>query len=193
MPDLDPATEWTVLGCWLLFVAVWLIGWIYNLLRAPRIERRRLSPSVIVGAVIVYAISWCVPTRVWDALWVDSAPLRYAGIVLVLAGTGFAMWARVTLGTMWTGAPAQRAGHRLCTTGPFALARHPIYTGFLTMLIGTACACGLGSWTGPVVAGAIALFFKIRDEEKLMHETFGSQYDAYRARVPALIPLPRLR
>ena len=192
-PDLDPAIEWTVLACWLLSVAVWLIGWIYNLLRAPKIARRRLSPWILAGAVAAYAISWSIPDRVWDAISFDNAVLRDAGLVLVLAGTAFALWARVTLGTMWSGTPAQRALHRLHTGGPFALTRHPIYTGFLAMLAGTAMVYGLGSWTGPVIAGAVALFFKIRDEEKLMLETFGERYEAYRSRVSALIPFPRPR
>jgi protein-S-isoprenylcysteine O-methyltransferase Ste14 len=193
MPELDPATEWTVLGCWLLFVAIWLIGWIYNLVRAPKIELRRLSPKVVLGAVAVYAISWLIPGRVWDALWIDNPTLREAGVALVVAGTAFALWGRAALGTMWSGTPVRRAGHQLRTTGPFALVRHPIYTGFLTMLIGTALACGLGSYVGPVIAGALALFFKIRDEERLMCDAFGAQYDAYRERVPALVPIPRPR
>lgn len=191
-PDLDPAAEWTVLGCWLLFAAVWLTGWIYNLVRAPKIERRRLSPSVVLGAIMAYAVSWLIPSRIWDVLWIDNPSLRNAGIALVLAGTAFALWARATLGTMWSGTPTRRAGHTLRTNGPFALTRHPIYTGFLAMLAGTALAFGLGTWIGPVVAGAIALFFKIRDEERLMCEAFGAQYDAYRSRVPAIVPFARL-
>jgi protein-S-isoprenylcysteine O-methyltransferase Ste14 len=191
--DLDPVTEFTLFGCWMLFVAVWVAGWIYNLMRAPKARRRKLSPWIFVGGAIAYAISWLVPSRVWDFLAVDHWAFRDIGVALVLGGTAFAIWARIVLGTMWSGIPSLREGHCLRTTGPFSITRHPIYTGFLAMLIGTALVYGLGSWTGPVVAGAIALFFKIRDEEKLMLETFGEQYETYRSRVYALVPFPRFR
>jgi protein-S-isoprenylcysteine O-methyltransferase Ste14 len=172
---------------------VWVAGWIYNLVRAPRVTRRHFSPSILLGAGLAWLVSWLIPTRVWDALVVDSAPLRAAGVALVLAGTGFAFWARYTLGTMWTGVPSQREGHELRTTGPFAIARHPIYTGVLAMLVGTALACGVGPFAGPVIAGAIGLALKLRVEEKLLADTFGSEYLAYRARVRALLPFPRSR
>ena len=193
MSNPDPVTEWTIIGCWLVFAAVWIGGWIYNLVRAPKVERRKISPSVLLGAGIAWFASWLVPTNVWEALVVDSPALHVAGLALVFAGTAFALWARFTLGTMWTGIPSQRAGHRLQTTGPFAVVRHPIYTGVLSMLAGTALAMGLGVWLGPLLAGSIGLALKMRDEERLMLDTFGPEYEAYRARVRALLPLPRFR
>jgi protein-S-isoprenylcysteine O-methyltransferase Ste14 len=189
--DPGPVIVWTVLSCWLIFAGVWVAGWIYNLLRAPKVERRFISPSVLVGAGVAWFASWLVPTSVWDALVVVSPALQGIGIALVIAGTAFALWARFTLGTMWTGIPSRRAGHALRTNGPFAVARHPIYTGVLAMLVGTALACGVGSWAGPVIAGAIGLALKMRIEEKLLLDAFGSEYEAYRARVRALLPFPR--
>ena len=59
------------------------------------------------------------------------------------------------------------------------------------MLVGTALACGVGPWAGPVIAGAIGLALKMRVEEKMMLDTFGSEYEAYRSRVRALLPFPR--
>jgi protein-S-isoprenylcysteine O-methyltransferase Ste14 len=189
--DPGPAVVWTVLGCWLIFAGVWIVGWVYNLLHAPKVRRRALSPSVLIGAGIAWFASWLVPTSVWDALVVVNPILQGFGIALVFAGTAFALWARFTLGTMWTGIPSQRAGHQLRTSGPFAMARHPIYTGVLAMLVGTALACGIGPYAGPVIAGAIGLALKMRVEEKMLLETFGPEYEAYRSRVRALLPFPR--
>jgi protein-S-isoprenylcysteine O-methyltransferase Ste14 len=189
----DPAVEWTVVSCWLLFAAVWIAGWIYNLLRAPKVERRAISPSVLAGAGIAWFVSWLVPQSVWNALVVVSPVLQGMGIALVVAGTGFALWARAALGIMWNGIPSRRAGHELRTKGPFSIARHPIYTGVLAMLVGTALACGVGPFAGPVIAGAIGLALKMRVEEKILLETFGTDYEAYRARVRALLPIPRFR
>jgi len=187
--ELDPVAEWTLLGCWLIFVATWLAGWIYNLLRAPKVERRHLSPIIFVDAAIVWIVAALVPQRVWDALTVYSLPLRECGIAVLIAGTGFAVWARITLGRMWTGIPAVRAGHTLCTTGPFAIVRHPIYTGVTAMLAGTALIYGFGAWTAPAVVVLLGLTLKIRVEERLMRETFGERYDEYRRRVPAIVPV----
>ena len=186
-----PAVVWTVLSCWLIFAAVWLVGWIYNLVRAPKVERRKISPSILAGAGIAWLASWFVPRSVWDVLALNSPVLSNAGVALVLAGTAFALWARAVLGTMWTGLPSQRAGHRLRTTGPFSIVRHPIYSGVLAMLAGTAMVYGFGVWTGPLIAGAVGLALKMRVEENLLLEAFGPEYQAYRARVPALLPLPR--
>jgi len=170
------------MGCWLIFAVTWIVGWIYNLVRSPKIERRRFSPMVLVGAGALWLVSWLIPARVWDAVTVDHWAFRDLGTALLVAGTAFALWARVTMGTMWSGIPAQRAGHVLCTTGPFAITRHPIYAGVLAMLLGTALVYGLGSWLAPVLAAAIGLSLKIRDEEKLMSETFGDEYARYRRR-----------
>ena len=189
--DVDAIAQWSLLACWILFVVTWLFGWVYNLLRAPKVRRRHLSPMIFVDAAIVWTISLLVPQSVWNALTVDCIPLRDCGVVVLVAGTAFAVWARVTLGRMWTGIPAVRAGHTLCTSGPFAFVRHPIYTGVVSMLAGTALIYGFGSWTVPALAALIGLALKIRVEERLMCETFGEQYDQYRRRVPALLPFPR--
>ena len=146
---------------------------------------------VFVGAAVAWLVSWLMPASVWDALTVDHWAIREVGLALLVAGTGFAIWGRLALGTMWSGTPTQRARHQLRTTGPFALTRHPIYTGVLAMLAGTALVYGVGSWAGPFVAAAIGLGLKIRVEEKLMLETFGCDYRAYRGRVFALVPLPK--
>ena len=73
--DPDPAVVWTVLGCWLIFAGVWIAGWIYNFLHAPKVERRSISPTVLLGAGIAWFISWLIPTSVWDALLVVSPVL----------------------------------------------------------------------------------------------------------------------
>jgi len=66
--------------------------------------------------------------------------------------------------------------------------RHPIYTGLLFGLIGSALA--LGQWRGllAVAIFLLAVLRKIRLEERWMRERFGVAYDDYRARVKALVP-----
>jgi len=117
-----------------------------------------------------------------------SRNLELAGLVLTVAGCLFAIWARLTLGSNWSGQATVKASHELVVTGPYAFARHPIYTGLLTAAAGTAlaigemrCLCGLALIT-------LALIIKMSQEERLMMQTFPVAYPAYRQRVKALIP-----
>lgn len=118
----------------------------------------------------------------------DFAPVLLAGFVLTLAGALFAAWARLTLGANWSGRPSVKAGHELIVAGPYALARHPIYTGLLLALLGTALA--IGEWRALLGFLLIFVYFaaKISREERLMMQTFPDAYPRYCQRVKALIP-----
>jgi protein-S-isoprenylcysteine O-methyltransferase Ste14 len=87
-----------------------------------------------------------------------------------------------------------QADHELRTDGPYAITRHPIYTGLLGMLLGTALLNGLGISLGFLVVGAVFVATRIPVEERLMNNTFPAEYARYRERVPLLVPgLHRLR
>ena len=76
--------------------------------------------------------------------------------------------------------------------GPYAITRHPIYTGLLAMLLGTLLVSGGGLWIVPFPVALILLEFKIRIEERLMTAEFPEEYPYYRQRVPQLAPGLRL-
>jgi protein-S-isoprenylcysteine O-methyltransferase Ste14 len=82
----------------------------------------------------------------------------------------------------------------LVTDGPYALVRHPIYTGMFGMLLATGLA--VSRWHF-LLAGAglywLGTVIRTRVEERLLRSAFGAAYDDYARRVPALIPLPRAR
>jgi protein-S-isoprenylcysteine O-methyltransferase Ste14 len=94
----------------------------------------------------------------------------------------------VYLAGNWSGTVTLKKGHELVQSGPYALVRHPIYTGLLVALIGTAVA--VDRWRA--VAGLTLLMtgiaYKISVEERFMREQFGDAYARYRARVKALVP-----
>jgi protein-S-isoprenylcysteine O-methyltransferase Ste14 len=94
----------------------------------------------------------------------------------------------VHIGTNWSGTVTIKQGHELVTTGPYALVRHPIYTGLLLALAGSALA--RGEWRGAlaVLIALLALWRKLRLEEHWMREQFGEAYRAYSRRVAALVP-----
>jgi protein-S-isoprenylcysteine O-methyltransferase Ste14 len=109
-------------------------------------------------------------------------------LALTILGCGFAIWARVTLGSNWSGLPNVKREHELIVKGPYKLVRHPIYSGLLLALAGTAIADGRSVWVLSLVLLAASYAVKMRQEEQLMMQTFPQDYPAYRRRVKALIP-----
>jgi Phospholipid methyltransferase len=81
-----------------------------------------------------------------------------------------------------------KQGHELMTSGPYALVRHPIYTGLLLAFLGSAVA--RGEWRGLLAVALVfgMLWSKLRLEEKWMGAQFGESYEAYSRRVSALVP-----
>lgn len=114
--------------------------------------------------------------------------LAWLMVVLVAGGFAFSWWARVHLGTMWSANITLKEGHRIIDTGPYALVRHPIYTGILFSAWATAVAHGNEhSFLGAALM-TLGFYLKSRREEQLLIVELGAPYEAYRRRVPMLVP-----
>lgn len=105
-----------------------------------------------------------------------------------VASFAFAWWARLHLGSLWSGTITRKAGHRVVDTGPYRLVRHPIYTGIIAASFLLAIELG----TPAAFAGAAFMTFgwwvKARTEERFLSRELGSAYDDYRRRTPMLVP-----
>ena len=177
-------------------VVVWVAGALYNALHtlpnashAPR-ERARSQPgstALIVVAVVCAGLAIVSRSHV-DGLVVGALWVRVLGLAVLVASTVFTLWARFSLGTMWSVAPRVKGDHQLRTRGPYAVTRHPIYTGVLGMLLGATLLSGIGQWIVLFPAALIVFEVKIRMEEHLMAATFPDEYPRYRQQVPQLIP-----
>lgn len=110
------------------------------------------------------------------------------GALLLAAGLSFSVWARLHLGQHWSGHVTLKAGHKLIRTGPYAIVRHPIYTGILLAIVGTAIAIDQGRGVLALVIAVEANVRKLRLEERWLTEEFGSEYEQYRREVKGLIP-----
>jgi protein-S-isoprenylcysteine O-methyltransferase Ste14 len=97
----------------------------------------------------------------------------------------------VHLAGNWSGTVTLKEDHSLTRDGPYRFVRHPIYTGILLGILGSAIA--EGEWRGLVGLGLITLSFlrKSTIEEQFLTAQFGDAYTRYRAEVAALIPWPR--
>ncbi len=177
-------------------VLAWAAGALYNTLHAlhnashaPR-ERTRSQPgsaALIVVAVACAGLAIAGRSHV-DGLAAGGSWVRVPGAAVLVASTLFTLWARFALGTMWSVAPRVKDDHRLRTHGPYAVTRHPIYTGLLGMLLGVTLLSGIGQWIVLFPVGLIVFEVKIRMEEQLMAATFPREYPRYRSQVPQLVP-----
>jgi len=183
-------------GLWL----AWALYWIVSAYGTKQTRRReslgsRLSHvlPLLAGTVL---IAWPHPQlgRWLSRPLLPPGPLRFGGaLALVGAGLAFTVWARVCLGGNWSGTVTLKEGHELIRSGPYAWVRHPIYSGLLVALAGSAVACGeLRAFAGLAVVAA-AFIRKLRTEERFMRERFPGEYAQYSAEVPALIPFARPR
>jgi protein-S-isoprenylcysteine O-methyltransferase Ste14 len=109
-----------------------------------------------------------------------------------LCGFAFTWWARMHLGQLWSSSVTRKTNHQVVDTGPYALVRHPIYTGVIVATVATAVQRGTAlSLTGAALM-ILGWYVKARLEERFLREQLGpDNYDAYARQVPMLVPLPR--
>jgi protein-S-isoprenylcysteine O-methyltransferase Ste14 len=176
--------------CWGVVVAIWIVGAIAGT-RRPRGHRSGADTGMVwrlaavLAAAVVYRLAHHNLRQVED----HSPAIELPGLVLLLASTGFTLWARLSLGRMWSASPNMlQARHELRTDGPYAVTRHPIYTGLLGMLLGSVLLNGLGVGLAFLVFGVAFVAGRIPIEERLMTATFPDEYPRYRRRVPRLVP-----
>ena len=180
-------------ACWGLVVVVWVVGAAYNRRRSPGVSRRAGRAVLVGGTIVAVLVVDALPRRLWDWASVHGWPVRAPGLAILLVSTAFALWARLTLGVMWSSTAVLRDEHRLHTGGPYAVTRHPIYTGLLGMVLGTALVEGVGRLAVVFVVGVVIVELKLHAEERLLAEAFPADYARYRRRVPRLVPGLRRR
>ena len=175
---------------WLTWAGYWWISAkaVKSTVREESVGSRLLHvvPLVIAGLLLWFDK---VPLGPLETELLPWAPWEFwTGAAITAAGLGFAVWARVHIGRNWSGTVTLKQDHELVDSGPYAIVRHPIYTGLLLAFVGSALA--RDEWRGvlAVVIAWVALWRKLRVEEKWMLELFGEKYADYRRRVPALIP-----
>ena len=177
---------------WLLF----LFYWLWSARRVKSSARGESAPARFfkywLPIIVNLALMW--PTRWYQGTWlgVRFVPLTpwlpTLALALAAAGLLFACWARSILGSNWSAVVQVKQDHELIESGPYRYVRHPIYTGLLLALAGTALL--LGEWRA--VLGFVIMFVsfwrKLRLEEAWLREYFGPAYGQYMQRVKAIVP-----
>jgi len=177
-------------GCWVVFITVWLLAAASTkrtVYRESRAQRLRYWVLLVIsyllllyGRELPYPLNLRVIPR--------ATPIACAAAFLCVAGLGFALWARVTLGRNWSGVVTLKEGHELVQRGPYRFVRHPIYTGVLIMFFATALVQShLAGFVGVLLMFA-SFWIKLDREETLMLRQFPERYAAYQKGVKRIIP-----
>lgn len=167
---------------------IWALFWVYWLISATGAKRgTRSTRARIPGLSFVVVVILLRAFHVNGGLAVQAPAVRIAGAALFLCGLGLAVWARIHIGRNWGMPMTKMEEPELVTSGPYRLVRHPIYSGILLGLLGTALATNLYWLIALVVLGAYFLY-SARVEERLMTASFPTAYPSYRAKSKMLIP-----
>jgi protein-S-isoprenylcysteine O-methyltransferase Ste14 len=168
---------------------VWLVSWVVAARWSSAVAARQSRRDRFVQSVLVLAGAVLVFTRFTDPLLPASDWLPWTGVALALAGLAFTWWARIHLGRDWSAEVTLKEDHRLVLSGPYAIARHPIYTGSLVAFIGSVIVYGASAQAllGLVLV-ALGFVLKLRQEERFLVDRFGDAYRGYRKRVAGLFP-----
>lgn len=183
----------------LVNVLLWVGWWVSWLLAAFWRERAAKQPPrrsqivyrVLAASGVVLLFDRVVPPL--DVrLWRWPSPVDWALVAVSACGFAFTWWARIHLGKLWSSNVGRKADHRIVDTGPYAIVRHPIYTGIIIASLGTALLrATAAAWIG-VVLLTVGWYVKARLEERFLREQLGpDNYDAYARRVPMLLPFTR--
>ena len=187
---MAPLAKNIIIICWGAFFVVWIVAAIFTkrtVYHESRTRRLAYTLPIIVGWLFLFR------GRRLESPWDVPVIPQTAGILIVAAifcvsGVAFCFWARAVLGRNWSGTVTLKENHELIVRGPYRFVRHPIYTGIMAMLIGTALELGHVAGMIGVVLVFASLWIKSNYEEEVMTNQFPDQYPAYRHRVKRIIP-----
>jgi protein-S-isoprenylcysteine O-methyltransferase Ste14 len=172
----------------------WLAFWVLAARKTKETARQESTGSrllhhlpLIAGGVLL-ASSHVLGPAMEGRFHAHTFAWFLLGLALVVVGLGFSVAARLRLGRNWSGTVTLKKDHELIQSGPYALVRHPIYTGLLLALAGTIVA--IDRWRALVALPLLlaGIIYKINVEERFMRTQFGEAHARYRARVKALVP-----
>jgi protein-S-isoprenylcysteine O-methyltransferase Ste14 len=186
LPSVD-LSPWYALG----------IYWTISALRVKRTKVQedlggRLLHISLMGLAFLFLFSHRLDLGFLGQRFAPASDwLRTSGIVLTFVGAGIAIWARYSLGQYWSARVTLKVDHQLIRSGPYAWVRHPLYSGLLLAMAGSALVAG--EWRAVVgfLLGLMEFSRKAAKEEVLLASEFGDQYQEFRKRTGFLAP--RLR
>ena len=187
--DFSSSRQW-IEALWLLFGAYWLV----SALKRKKTKQRetwlqRFAYTVPI-ALAFFLLSRPEAHYGWlGNRFVPAGPFgEWPGVFLAAAGIAVAFWARWHLGTNWSGVVTLKEGHELIRTGPYRSIRHPIYTGILLALLGTAINFGEVRALLAVIIAWLSFYVKARREESFLSQEFGPNFAEHKQHTGMFLP-----
>src|SRR5208283_311822 len=133
---------------WSLLAAYWACAFFYDIVTGrekPKLKSgESLAHEIVPRLIIILAVVGIVALGTRSALVARIIPgpniISFMGVGIAALGCLFAIWARNYLGGNWSPTIMLKKGHTLVRTGPYAIVRHPIYTGIIFGMLGSAIA-----------------------------------------------------
>jgi protein-S-isoprenylcysteine O-methyltransferase Ste14 len=175
---------------WAIWVVLWLLMAFFS-----KSTKRRETPGqrfehllpALCGFLLIFREGTGAPwlTR---AIFPDNPVLMLACVLMTVLGLLFAVWARLALGSNWSGTVTIKANHQLIQSGPYRFIRHPIYTGMLAALLATAITQRLVTGLVGFAVVTFALYRKARREESFLAQEFGEAFVEHRQHTGMFLP-----
>lgn len=175
---------------WLIFALYWFVA---SRTTAKTKARESLLSSLprnlllALAGALLFAHSLSI--GVLGRRFLPAQPgIWFAGVLLTAAGLALAFWARYNLGRNWSSQITLKEGHTLICTGPYKYLRHPIYSGILVAVVGSALTVGRYRTLLAVVLAFLGFWWKARQEDAWLARAFGEQFEQQRRRTGRLLP-----
>jgi protein-S-isoprenylcysteine O-methyltransferase Ste14 len=188
---MNALSPWTITwALWVLFGLYWVI----SALSSKKTKRRETWPQRLAYILPLVAASVLLSRPEAHRGWLGARTfpfvpsLEWTGVGIVGAGIGLCFWARWHLGSNWSGTVTLKEGHELIRSGPYRAIRHPIYTGILLALLGTAVQIGQVRGFIAVLVAGLSFYFKARREESFLAEEFGDRFIAHAQHTGMFLP-----
>jgi len=176
--------------CWAVFAVYWLITAAGTKKVAVNETGgfRVFRLALIAVLFVLLGTDW-VRGGVLGARFVPRRhSIAWAGVAVTGAGVALAIWARARLGRNWSDKVVLKVGHELIRSGPYRWLRHPIYTGILVAMAGTALV--IGEWRGvlALVLMTVNYYVKATREERILAASFGEAFTEHKKNTGFFLP-----
>ena len=168
----------------------WVVFWVGWLIAAFGAKPGRMRWGLFAGVrvLIIVVILLLLRTKAFRGHAVTHDPWRQGvGLALFLLGLALAVWARAYIGRNWGMPMTRKADPELVTSGPYRFVRHPIYSGIILAMAGTALAVSV-NWLVIAVLLAAYFVYSAVTEERDLAARFPDTYPTYKRSTKMLIP-----
>ncbi len=173
-----------------IVLVAWAVFWIYWLAASVDVKRGRTRWVRFAGVrvAVVLIVLLLVRVKAFEGQTITRDPwLQGIGLAILVSGLAVAVWARLYLGRNWGTPMSEKIDPELVTTGPYRRVRHPIYSGIIGAMVGTAVAVSWYWLTAVALLGPYFVYSAVM-EERYMAGLFPDAYPDYKRSSKMLVP-----